>query len=295
MDEHRNPHCSQCQNEDYKYRENNLCTRYKAADGYVARCASYWAEEKHKIIKDYSSILTVGMKNKFDQINYIDLFSGPGKYFDRKTGKEKDGSALIAIKYNYTNIFLNDIDKSCFEALNNRTKNGHQNIQIFRKDANKIAEKLNQQLDRNSLTFCLLDPSKMSELDFSTIKKLTKGKLVDLLINFPIGMDYKRGSPQSQNNYDRFFNSNNWKKVNKQNKNGDVQLLGNELIDIYLQELYKIGYVKPPNGKRFRNLFPIKTEKNVLLYYLIFVSKNQKGYDFCEKIRKYVYTQLELL
>ncbi len=290
-----NPHCNECQKNKYHYRQNNLCTISNASDEHPARCASFWAEEKVKIVDDYSGILTKGMKHRFNEINYIDLYCGPGYYFDRKTGDEKRSPVFMALKYNYSNIFLNDLNNDCYRAIEYRTKNATQNIQIYNEDANDIAEKINKQLSRKSLSFCMLDPSNMSELDFKTIIKLTSNKLVDLLINLPIGMDFKRGSSHTLDKYNRFFNSDKWQIINKQYKNGDIRFWGEKLINLYLDELYKNGYKKPPDKYTNKYVFPVKMEKNVVLYYMIFASKNKKGYEFCEKIRKYIYPQQELL
>jgi hypothetical protein len=61
---------------------------HNAKDGQVARCAPYWTGRKHKYVEDYCNIVSIGMKNRFKEINYIDLFAGPGRYFERNTGKE---------------------------------------------------------------------------------------------------------------------------------------------------------------------------------------------------------------
>ena len=294
MDSYHNPHCIECQNDKLKYRENNLCSNFMASDNQVARCASYWTEQKIKIVEDYSGILTVGMKNRFKQINYIDLFSGPGIYFDRESGIEKTGSAISVINYGYSNVYLNDLDVKCYNALLARTKNATASVTIFNKDANSIGKSINDALDPNSLSFCLLDPSKMSELNFHTIKELTNNRLIDLLINFPIGMDFKRGAKVTNNKYDKFFNSNRWKEIYQSHENKDIMFLGEELINLYLNELYNIGYARPKIDEKYKNYFPIKMQRNVLLYYLIFVSKHERGYEFCSKIRKYVNPQQEL-
>ena len=287
--------CSDCRNNKNQYRIDNLCTFRNASDGHIARCTSFWAEIKHKIVADYSGILTVGMRNRFNEINYIDLYSGPGKYFDRENGIENEGSALIAYRYRYSNIFLNDLDVSCYNALKARTKQYNIKSIIFNDDANNLGTKINGNLNPKSLSFCLLDPNKMGELNFTTISQLTRNRLVDLLINFPIGHDFKRGFRNAKSNkYDAYFNSNKWLEIRSKYLNRDVHFLTNELIKIYLEELFKIGYARPPERKEYKNYFPIKMQRNVLLYYLIFVSKHQKGYDFCEKIRKYIYEQPEL-
>ncbi len=287
----KNPYCQNCDID--KYRKDGNCSRIPAEDGFIARCTSSWTNQKHNIIRAYSYMITIGMKNRFNDINYVDLFAGPGKYFDRTSGKEHDGSPLLAIEKNFSNIFLNDIKPENVSALQSRTKNFKNTIHLFNKDANKIAEKINSMISLNSLNFCFIDPNNMGELKFDTIINLTESRKFDLLINFPIGTDFKRASDRTKVKYDEFFNNDSWQEINQKLKTKNIRFLGDELVKLYIKELVKIGYQRPPTGEEYKNYFPVYNKKNVLMYYLIFVSKHPKGYDFCKKMRKYAKSQQE--
>jgi three-Cys-motif partner protein len=286
-----NPYCSKCDFE--KNRVDGICTLHKAADDLPTRCSGPWAEIKHNIIKDYSFMLTISMKDKFDEINYIELFSGPGIHFNRESGKASDGSPLIALEHNYDNIYLNDINDENINALKTRTERFKDRIEYYNQDANMIGKEINSRFSSRSISFCFLDPDNMSELKFNTIKEITKDKRVDLLINFPY-VDYRRSVHSTIDKFTEFFGTDEWRVVEDKHKNRKPIFRGNELIELFMSQLNKIGYNLPDSKIRSRNYIPIHNTKRGLLYYLVFASKNPLGYKFCDEMRKYSISQQEL-
>lgn len=286
-----NPYCGKCDFE--KNRVDGICTLYKAPDDLATRCSGPWAEIKHKIIKDYSFMLTISMKDKFNDINYIELFSGPGIHFNRETGKASNGSPLIALEHNYDNIYLNDINSENIFALKTRSEGFKNRIEYFNKDANKIGEGINARLSSGSISFCFLDPDNMGELRFNTIKDITQNKRVDLLINFPY-VDYRRSVHSTIDKFTGFFGTDEWRAVEDKYKNKEPIFRANELIELFMNQLNKIGYTYPDSKIKSRNYIPIHNTKRGLLYYLIFASKNPLGYKFCDEMRRYSISQQEL-
>lgn len=283
---------------------NGNCIKAVASDGLIARCGSAWTLQKHKLIKKYMGIFYNGMKYKFQDtgLNYIDLFAGPGIFFDRSTGIENPGSPLIALEYEFRRVFLNDLNTKNKEALRLRTKNAKSNIKVYGEDANNVAITINLDIPFGSLSFCLLDPDSMKDLKFSTIKDISgNSKRVDLLINFAYGMDYRRSSKylmaeESDNlKFDEFFGTSEWRDIEKKFQDRKDKFRAKALIELYVTQLEKIGYIKSAEGDRHKYIFPIHNLKGGLLYYLIFVSKHRRGYDFFKKIRPYSHEQQELL
>jgi len=271
-----------------------------ASDGLVARCGSAWTLKKHTIFEKYIGIFSNGMKKKFI-LNYIDLYSGPGFYFNRSTGKEHEGSPLLALKYEFNNFFFNDLSTQNTEALASRAKNKGTSSNIFNKDANEVAMEINKNIANNSLSFCLIDPNNMNDLKLNTIKELTRNKRVDILVNFAYGMDYRRSSKyildeDSENKkFDEFFGTDEWREIEKKFNDKEDRFRAIALIDLYLSQLEKIDYVKYLEEDKHKFIFPIHGPNNALLYYLVFVSKHIRGYDFCKKIRPYTGEQQELI
>lgn len=279
--------CKKCLKKDKdKSITAGYCLKYYAQDGHIARCAPCWTEEKHKLINHYCDIFTRGMKNKFPQLNYIDLFAGPGKYIIRETGIEGSGSPLIAAGYKFHNIYLNDLDAKCTDALDMRLRqNGNSNFKIFNSDANFIAKDINSLLSLNSLSFCLADPNNMGDLKFSTLGDITNGRRVDLLINFHYGNDYRRWvNTVDGKKYDEAFGTDKWRKIEAKYNNKEISFRAKVIIDLFIEQLEIFGFIRPDKCGSFIHYKELRNSKNSLLYYLIFASKHQRGYDFWEKI-----------
>ncbi len=293
-----NPNCKTCSKKEYKTIDN--CQKFVADDGLTARCAPPWTSQKHKPIGVYSEMITEGMKNKWREINYIDLYAGPGKYFDRTSGILMDGSPLIASKLKFDNLYLNDIKKENVDALEKRLDGSGANLHLFCDDANAVAGKINSLLLGNSLSFCLLDPNNMSDLNFDTVRAISANKKkVDLMINFAYGMDFQRFSrnkkfEKKQGKIDLFFPSNEWRQIEDSHQKRKIQFRAEKLIDFYTSGLYRLGYERPPEETKYKNYFEIHNTRNGNLYYLIFASKHKRGYDFCAKMRPYGKNQTEL-
>lgn len=289
----RNEYCVSCEIE--KYRIDGICSRFPASDGLPARCTGPWAVTKHEVIKDYCNMLTVSMgrRDKFKEINYIELYSGPGIYFNRETGREAHGSPLVAIEHDFDNVFLNDISKDSIEALRKRTAGFKGNIVFFTQDANSVARNINEKLIYRSISFCFLDPDNMGDLRFSAVEDISKGRRVDLLVNFPY-IDYRRSVHLSKSKFDDFFGTKEWRNIEDRHSSKDLAFRANALVELYMDQLQSIGYSRPHGKYQAKNYIPIHNTKRGLLYYLLYACKDQLGYKFCSELKKYAISQQEL-
>jgi three-Cys-motif partner protein len=291
MMNYKNPFCLNCDTD--KFSINGNCSRQIASDGMISRCTGPWAEIKHNVLKEYCSIFTRGMGKKYDELNYIDLFSGPGIYFNRESGIESPGSALIALEYEFTNIYLNDLNSDNMEALNKRIGATGKQANIYNKDANIVGSKINGCLSNNSISFCLLDPDNIGNLKFDTIADISRNKKhFDILINFAY-LDYRRSVHVAEERFDEFFGSTKWREIEPKYSGKSPLFRANALVNIYMEQLKTLGFIKPTNPKLI-NFFPIYNTNNGLLYYLIFISKHIRGYEFCSKMAKYAISQQRL-
>ena len=66
-------------------------------DGLPLRESGLWALDKLDYLQRYINVLETSMRKKWPRRAYIDLFAGPGKCIDRKTGQIFLGSPLIAL------------------------------------------------------------------------------------------------------------------------------------------------------------------------------------------------------
>ncbi|HEV2350528.1 MAG TPA: three-Cys-motif partner protein TcmP [Terriglobia bacterium] len=255
------------------------------SDGFVARASGKWAKEKLYYLEHYLKIFTVGMGSKWrGKLYYLDLFAGPGKCRIRDTGEEIDGSPLIALKFNFAKYFFIEADEECYQALTARVRvsapEKANDVEIVRGDCN---EKIpNMKLPEWSLGLAFIDPTGVSPIAFDTIRSLAKGRKIDLIINFPeamgIRMNLHQYTETEKNALNRFMGSARWQESQRAEPTS-FDAMCKQIADEYLENLKGLGYLAVDN-----ELIPVKTDKNALLYYLLFASKDPRGNDFWRKI-----------
>lgn len=271
-----------CKDCDYETKaKKGICFKM-GSDGLPVMCLGDWTGDKHFYLEKYLHIFSQGMSGRWKgNLYYLDLFCGPGRSLLRGSGKEADGSPLIALRYNFAGYFFVDIMAENIKALQQRCK-GRSNsdkAKFVSEDSNKTVMTVRKQIPEYSLSVAFIDPFGLG-FDFSSYVKLTEGRKVDLIINFPLGTAIKRNWKKSTSERSRlndFLGGDNWRPIK-----GTVAF---HFINYFRKNLEKIGYkefVSPLSD------VVIKTKKNkVPLYYLLFASKHKRGNEFWNKIMKY--------
>lgn len=254
-------------------------------DGLSVRDSGIWAKEKLYYLERYLDIFSVGMQKKWlGKIYYADLFAGPGQCRIAETGEEFDGSPLIALKFNFARYFFFESDPDCFKALETRIRarapEKLRNITLISDDCNKKIDQIKPMTGALGLAF--IDPTGISPIAFETIRKLAAKRKIDLIINFHEGMGIRMNihqySKKEQSALKQFLGSD---RSIKQFRTAPTSIdqVCREITNEYRDNLRSLGY-QVVDGDQI----PIKTEKNALLYYLLFASKDPRGNDFWRKI-----------
>lgn len=269
-------------------------------DGLYTPEVREWSLEKYQLVGSYCDIFTNGMKFKWDQLVYIDLFAGAGHAKIKETGKTYLNSAFTAmsIPVPFTKYILCEKDEKRFNALSERVNRDfkHLNVELIKGDSNKNVQKVINAIPpfkkgNTLLPFCFVDPYSLN-LNFETIKALGS-TLMDFLILQALHMDANR-------NIDTYLKDKNtkianylgipeWRELFEKNPTGYKNNFVKFLADQYQEQMYKIGYQKTKHMHHIRS-----NQKNLPLYYLAFYSKNPRGIDFFKKIQSYVKPQLKL-
>ncbi len=254
------------------------------ADGLPVRDSGAWAREKLYYLEHYLDIFSVGMGKKWKgKLYYVDLFAGPGRCRVPETQEEFDGSPLIALKFNFAKYFFFESDSPCFKALETRIKNRTpeklRNVELVPDDCNKKISKVRPP-PSPSLGVAFIDPTGISPLPCQTIRKLTPNQKIDLIINFHEGMGIRMNLHQytttDENALTSFMGSDRWKtKFKQRSKSETYRAIARE----YTENLRELGYLAFNSDR-----VPIKTDRDTLLYYLLFASKDPKGTEFWRKI-----------
>lgn len=257
-------------------------------DGLRVRGSGAWAEEKLYYLRRYLDIFSQGMKNKWGgRLYYVDLFAGPGRCQVRGTEKEFDGSPLIALTdFDFAKYYFFESDPACFHALDMRTKarapDKLEQLQIFQGDCSDAIE--DASLPSEGLGVAFIDPTGISQIPFETVRKLTAGRKIDLIINFPEGMGIRMNLHQytqtDTNALSRFMGSDRWKTRYDSSLTSFDQVCS-QIAKEYLANLGALGYLAVDS-----DWIPVRSDKNALLYYLLFASKNPRGNDFWRKIKQ---------
>jgi len=149
-----------------------------------------WSLEKYKLVGSYCDIFTNGMKGRWDQLVYIDLFAGAGYSKIIESGKTYLSSALIAmsIPIPFSKYILCEEDSERFQALKARVEKdySHLNVTLINGDSNRIIDNVLASIPpfkkgNTLLPFCFVDPYSLN-LHFRTIEVLGSKRLMDFLI-----------------------------------------------------------------------------------------------------------------
>ncbi len=268
-------------------------------DGLVCPEVRRWAETKYRLIGLYDELFATGMKKKWDQRVYLDLYSGAGYSRVAGTNLFLKGSPLIALsvdcpfdKY----IFCEQSDE-LLTALKARVRRiaPTANVAYIPGDCDAEIEKICKEIPKGAPTnkvlgLCLVDPFDFG-IKFETIKRLSNF-FMDFLVLLAVGMDAGR-------NYDHYVDGNSpkvdealgnkeWRerwKAQATRKGEFRQFLATE----FSASMESIGYLKQPldRMKQVRS-----DEKNLHLYYLALFSRHQRAYEFWDEVLKYSTDQI---
>ena len=246
----------------------------KASDGLLALSVAEHAREKEFALKNITGIFTHAMKNKWPgRLYYVDLFCGPGRCVIRHSDAETEGSPLIAVEAPFTHYYFADVDEPSIDVLRERVPgiNGSgKRLHFYAGRAEETVDKVLRDLPHpnGSLGLAFLDPWAW-DFSFEGLKRLTKGRRLDILINFNIGY-MKRNWRYESPELDSFLNlPMDHRQFFKTKAQGIPDT--RTLLDHHEDELRKIDYEHTADDR------PVTNSNNTPLYHLIFGSKNKLG------------------
>lgn len=271
-------------------------------DGLFIPEVGIWAEDKYRLIGMYAALFSTGMKRKWEQRVYVDLYAGAGYARVRETQRIVLGSPLIALTVNDAfdrNIFC-EADGESIGALRIRSSKlaPAADVSYIQGDCNSELESIIAATPKGShsktvLTLCVVDPFDFG-IKFETLRRLSSSFYVDFLVLLAIGMDANR-------NYEHYVDGNStkidealgneewrsrWKSLGARRKEFS-QFLATE----FSTSMESLGYLhqEPHQMKLVRS-----NDKNLPLYYLTLFSKHELAYKFWEEVLKYSTDQTSL-
>jgi three-Cys-motif partner protein len=254
-----------------------------ASDGLPIRTSGSWIDTKHQLLAYYAKMFASGMKGKFENRFYLELFSGPGRCLIRTTGKEELGSPLVVIGHEFTRFIFTEISVPAAQALATRL-DSHPNAHLAEIWCGDCADVVQQLvIPSNALTFAFIDPTGIGHVPFSLIEALHhRAPRCDLLINIQHGMGIKMNIHQytpdadEQSALTKFLGNDSWKSLPRH----DPPTFFRGVLDIYKTQLDRLGFSFVGNEVLVRN------DKNLPLYLLLYASKHPRGRQFWQKALK---------
>lgn len=267
-----------------------LCAFVEKDDGLPTRPVRHWTEDKLYFWNGYIHITTMSMVGKAAWprgVVYVDLFGGPG-VCTLKSKKRVPGSPLIAAyaRKPFTKIVVCEKNPTFAEACEKRLASSGtpSDYHVLRGDCNVLAKEVAALIPGRALTLAFIDPTGL-HAHFETIKTLSLGRQVDLLVLFADRQDIVRNV---QTYYEQGEGSNldhvlgpqsNWREAWRQLAVPTPVNVCNLFTQIYKNQL-KLHLNYSYFGEE------IMSSSTTPLYRLIFASKHKQGLDFWQKATK---------
>jgi three-Cys-motif partner protein len=167
--------------------------------GLVCGELHHWAEEKYRLLALYDELFSSGMKKKWHQRVYIDLYAGAGFGHIQGTRTFLKGSPMIAltVDYPFDKYILCEQDEQLLTAL--KTRSGRiapkANVSYIPGNCDAKVDEICRAIPKGSsnhrvLSLCIVDPFDFG-IKFDTLKKLSQF-YIDFVVLLAIGMDANR-------------------------------------------------------------------------------------------------------
>ena len=258
----------------------------KAPDGMPVREGNWGTFGKLYWWNRYISITTKAMAEnpRWNGLAYVDLFAGPGILEDADHGR-MPGSPMIAAHASkpFSRIVCvekkRQLAKTCHRRLHNWGVGGIS--KVIGGDYNAVIDEVIDALPERCLTTALIDPTGL-HIHFETVRRLTSGRAVDLLILLADTVDlfrnvslYEEGTCK---NLDLMLGEDSgWRMKYQALNHVTDRSISNLLSTVYERQLRSLGYVA-------FDCQPIRTRsRNQKLYTIMFATKNPRGLDFWAK------------
>ena len=271
-------------------------------DGLFAPKIKEHSLEKIRIHNYYVSMFSTAMREHWDQLAYVGLFSGAGRAHLSGTTEYVETSAMgaLRVRFPFTKYIFVDSDARCIEALEQRIRalpSSH-DIALVHRDVSAavpdvIAAMPSFHRDRTLLSFCFVDPFS-AELDFEVIRRLGNQYRMDFLVLLMLGRDIRTNFKRYLENEEderigRLIDDPGWREEWRSRQLPDRDLVA-FIIEKFDQAMVRLGY-----GSDREDAHPIRIPgKNVFLYSLVFYSKSDLGRRFFKAARSGISPQFDL-
>ena len=184
----------------------------KATDGLPARQVGPWVDRKAYYVDYYADMFATGMK-KWPRRAYVELFAGTGVSWDYGHRSEIEGSALRALRRDFTDYIFVDANKVAATALTERvarvaTRTTQRRPTILTADCNDAIPDIRSAIG-GTIALAFVDPTNW-QVRFDSIAELVRDRRVDLLFTFHHGAMRRVRDAAALN---AFFDTDLWRRL----------------------------------------------------------------------------------
>lgn len=263
-------------------------------DGLFCPEVGEWAEDKHAVVSLYAKLFSTGMKDKWDELVYIELYAGSGVAKIKNESRFIAGSPLRALapEFPFGKYIFCEKNKTELNALKKRVKQlaPTRNVSFIPGSCNEQVAQILGEIPTASashrvLSLCFVDPFDIG-IKFETVRKLST-RYVDFLFLLALYMDANRNienyAKEEAVKIDEFLGSSSWRERWREQQTARVAF-PRFLADEFSNSMEQLGYKRQP----FYKMKPIRMpERNVKLYSLALFSRHSRAYDFWDEVLKY--------
>lgn len=229
------------------------------------------------------------MKSRFPQLVYLDLFASSGFLKDKRTGMVIKGSAMIGLEYfpAFSHFIFCEKNPKYFAALQRRVHRLHpalveQNrVTLIQGDANNFVAEIKAALppysqEQKRLCLCVMDPFRLRELKYNTIKHISDNTIVDFMLNVmtsDVTRHWKWFIAPTSTVFDDLFGDSEWRQdlMSRPSTESNLQFVWR----MFCTRMEKLRYRPAQDAQLVRN-----ATNNSPLYRMVVFSREPLGRKF---------------
>ena len=270
-------------------------------DGLTCPEVGRWAEEKYSLVGMYASLFSTGMREKWDERVYIDLYAGAGYSRVRGTNTVLAASPILALKVEdpFDKYIFCEEEERLLAVLKLRAKKvaPEANVSFIAGDCNRRVDRICNEIPTATsthtvLSLCFVDPFDI-KIKFETLRKIAS-RYVDFLVLLAVYMDanrnYSRYTSAESHQIDEFLGYAEWRSAWNEAQKERIEF-PHFLAQQFAERMQTLQYLPQPlyRMKKVRS-----DEKNLPLYYLALFSRHDRAYKFWDEVLAYSSDQRKL-
>jgi three-Cys-motif partner protein len=254
-----------------------------------------WSADKYALVRLYAHLFTSGMKGKWPNLVYVDMYSGAGQSRIDGSGDILLGSPLIALSIDipFDRYIFCDMNSSALEALQARVSSRfpNANATYLLGDCNTMWPQVLSLIPSGALCLCFVDPYDLG-IHFDTLQRLSANRNIDFLCLLASRTDAGRNRANyiadDSDKVDLFLGSRDWRL--EQNEPAVLkQNFGDYLCSKFAARMETLGYLPSPTHE----MRTIK-DSNRALYRLALFARHITAKNYWTQVLKYSIPQRSL-